>query len=874
MPKSKRPLRSQSWFGRHDRDALVHRSWMKNQGFPHDLFDGRPVIGICNTWSEVTPCNAHFRELAEHIKAGVLEAGGFPLEFPVMSLGETLMRPTAMLYRNQVAMDVEESIRANPFDGVVLMMGCDKTTPALLMGAASCDLPTIGISGGPMLNGKFRGEDIGSGTHVWKFTAMLKTGEMQESDMAEVESCMSRSAGHCMTMGTASTMASMVEALGMALPTNAAIPAVDSRRKVLARLTGRRIVEMVHEDLRMSKILTREAFENAIMVNGAIGGSTNAVVHLLAIAGRIGVKLSLDDWDRLGRDMPCLVNLMPSGKYLMEDFYYAGGLPVVIREIGGSLHKKALTVNGRTIWDNCKDAVNYNADVVTPLAKPFKKLGGIAVLRGNLAPRGAVLKPSAATPKLMKHKGRAVVFEDIDDLHKRIDDPKLDVDPSCVLVLKNCGPKGYPGFPEVGNFALPAKMLKQGVTDMVRVSDARMSGTAYGTVVLHTAPEAAAGGPLALVQNGDLIELDVAKRRIHLHVSDEELARRRAKWKAPKPHTDRGWVKLYCDTVTAGGRGRRPRLPRRQVRREGGAAEPLDARGARPLPGSLQSGIFLEACGARHERASRRNGGHHVRLLRKPRSTHRPAASRAAARAARVLLALHRADALAVRHDVRHRPRRGADRHADPGVHRQLVTLMQADDRAAAFRPPTPMLAGMAALVLFGRPLTLMARQPGAQQRGAARRDEPDPLAEPLARGAAELALLPERLRRPHRQSRHADQQRAARIAWSPASAPSGTSSSTASRALLLMSACRLAAGRSPRRCGSWATWSSCAASCRGCATWPRPAANCARMVMGRVVDSYTNILTVKLFARARDEDAYVREVIDDHTGAIAPTCG
>ena len=549
LRQSKRALRSQSWFGRDDRDALVHRSWMKNQGFPHDLFDGRPVIGICNTWSEVTPCNAHFRELAEHVKAGILEAGGFPLEFPVMSLGEPVMRPTTMLFRNQVAMDVEESIRANPFDGVVLMMGCDKTTPALLMGAASCDLPTIGLSGGPMLNGKFRGEDIGSGTHTWKFTEALKKGEMKLSDLTEAEACMSRSAGHCMTMGTASTMASMVEALGMALPTNAAIPAVDSRRKALARLTGRRIVAMVREDLRMSKIVTREACENAIMVNGAIGGSTNAVVHLLALAGRIGVKVSLDDWDRLGRDMPCLVNLMPSGKYLMEDFYYAGGLPVVIREIARFLHKDALTVNGETIWNNNKDAVNYNTAVITPLAKPFKKLGGIAVLRGNLAPRGAVLKPSAATPKLMKHKGRAVVFEDIDDMHRRIDDPALDVDASCVLVLRNCGPKGYPGFPEVGNFALPAKLLKQGVTDMVRISDARMSGTAYGTVVLHTAPEAAAGGPLALVRNGDVIELDVAKRTIHLQVSDAELARRRAAWKAPKPHADRGWVKLYCDTV-------------------------------------------------------------------------------------------------------------------------------------------------------------------------------------------------------------------------------------------------------------------------------------------------------------------------------------
>jgi L-arabonate dehydrase len=554
-PKSKRVLRSTKWFGRHDRDGLVHRSWMKNQGIPHDQFDGRPVIGICNTWSQATPCNAHFRELAQHVRDGILDAGGFPIEFPVMSLGETLMRPTTMLFRNQVAMDVEESIRANPFDGIVLLMGCDKTTPALLMGAASCDLPTIGVSGGPMLNGKFRGDDIGSGTHVWKFTEMLKTGAMSEGDMVEAESCMSRSAGHCMTMGTASTMASMVEALGMGLPTNAAIPAVDSRRRVLARMAGRRIVAMVDEDLRVSKILTKDAFENAIMVNGAIGGSTNAVVHLLAIAGRVGVKLSLDDWDRLGRDIPCLANLMPSGKYLMEDFYYAGGLPVVIREIGKHIHKGALTVNGETIWDNVKDAVNYNEAVITPLSKPFKPQGGIAVLRGNLAPNGAVLKPSAATPKLMKHKGRAVVFEDIDDLNRRIDDPKLDVDPGSVLVLKNCGPKGYPGFPEVGNFALPAKILKQGVTDMVRISDARMSGTAYGTVVLHTAPEAAAGGPLALVETGDLIELDVAKRKLVLHVSDEELARRRKRWKPPKPHADRGWVQLYCKTVLQADQG-------------------------------------------------------------------------------------------------------------------------------------------------------------------------------------------------------------------------------------------------------------------------------------------------------------------------------
>ena len=548
-------LRSKQWFGRTDRDGLVHRSWMKNQGLPHHLFDGRPVIGICNTWSELTPCNAHFRDLAESVKRGVLEMGGFPLEFPVMSLGETLMRPTTMLFRNLASMDVEESIRANPIDGVVLLVGCDKTTPALVMGAASCDLPTIALSGGPMLNGRWRDQSIGSGTHVWKFTEMLKTGDLTPADMPEIESCMSRSVGHCMTMGTASTMASMVEALGLGLPTNAAIPAADSRRKVLAHMVGRRAVEMVKENLKISKILTKQAFENAIVANGAIGGSTNAVVHLLAIAGRMGVDLTLADWDRLGRDVPCLVNLMPSGKFLMEDFYYAGGLPVVLREMGDRLAKDALTVNGKTIWENVKDAKNWKEDVITPRKKPFKKQGGIAVLKGNLAPSGAVLKPSAATPKLMKHTGRAVVFEDIDDYNKRIDDPKLDVDADCILVLKNCGPKGYPGFPEVGNFALPAKLLKKGVTDMVRISDARMSGTAYGTVVLHTAPEAAAGGPLALVRDGDTIELDVGKRVLKLHVSDAELEKRRKAWKGPPQHDARGWVKLYVDHVNQADKG-------------------------------------------------------------------------------------------------------------------------------------------------------------------------------------------------------------------------------------------------------------------------------------------------------------------------------
>jgi dihydroxy-acid dehydratase len=548
-------LRSKSWFGGNDRDGFIHRSWMKNQGRPDDLFDGRPVIGICNTWSELTPCNGHFRQLAEHVKRGVYEAGGFPLEFPVMSLGETLMRPTTMLFRNLVSMDVEESIRANPIDGVVLLAGCDKTTPALLMGAASCDLPSLMVSGGPMLNGKFRGQDIGSGTDVWKFSEDVRCGLMSECDFLQAESCMNRSAGHCMTMGTASTMACMVEALGMGLPGNAAIPAPDARRYTLAHLAGRRIVEMVRDDLCMSKILTRSAFENAIRVVGAIGGSSNAVVHLLAIAGRIGVPLTLDDWDQLGRDVPCLVNLMPAGKYLMEDFCYAGGLPAVIREMGELIHRDALTVNGQSMGQNTREAPCYNRDVIRPLGDPLKTQGGIAVLRGNLCPDGAIIKPSAATPSLMQHRGRAVVFEDIEDFHARIDDPNLEVDATSVLVLKGCGPRGYPGMPEVGNMPLPPKLLKHGITDMVRISDARMSGTAYGTAVLHVTPEAAVGGALALVQNGDPIELDVPARRLHLSVSDEELARRRAAWTAPSRHSDRGYYRLYHDHVLQADRG-------------------------------------------------------------------------------------------------------------------------------------------------------------------------------------------------------------------------------------------------------------------------------------------------------------------------------
>ena len=543
-------LRSQSWFGRQDREGFMYRSWMKNQGWPHDLFDGRPVIGICNTWSELTPCNSHFRELAEIVKRGVWEAGGFPLEFPVMSLGETQLRPTAMFFRNLASMDVEESIRGNPMDGVVLLMGCDKTTPSLLMGAASVDLPTIGLSGGPMLSGKFHGRDLGSGTGLWQMSEQVRAGAMRVEEFFEAESCMHRSKGHCMTMGTASTMASMVGALGMSLPGNAAIPAVDARRNTLAQLTGRRIVEMVREDLRISRILTRQAFENAIRANAAIGGSTNAVIHLMAIAGRVGVPLCLEDFDRLGSALPCLVNIQPSGKYLMEDFYYAGGLPRVLRELGeaGALHREALTANGKSIGENAAEAPCWNADVIHSFAAPFKSNAGIAVLRGNLAPDGAVIKPSAASPQLLQHRGRAVVFESIEEFHSRINDESLDVDESCVLVLKNCGPRGYPGMAEVGNMPLPPKLLRKGITDMVRISDARMSGTAYGTVVLHASPEAAAGGTLALVHPGDMISLDVGQRLIELEVDDATLAARRAEWKPPAL-PERGWERLYIQHV-------------------------------------------------------------------------------------------------------------------------------------------------------------------------------------------------------------------------------------------------------------------------------------------------------------------------------------
>ena len=542
-------MRSQEWFGRTGKDGFIYRAWMKNQGFPHHEFEGKPVIGICNTWSELTPCNAHFRELAEAVKRGVWEAGGFPLEFPVMSLGECQIKPTAMLFRNLASMDVEESIRGNSIDGVILLCGCDKTTPSLVMGACSVDIPTMVVSGGPMLAGRFQGRKIGT-SDLWRFAEDFKMGRMTQAEFTAAEAAMARSQGHCAVMGTASTMAAMVESLGLALPDNATIPAADSRRKVLAHMTGVRAVELVREGITPSKILTRQAFENAIIVNAALGGSTNFILHLIAIAGRIGVDLSLDDFDALSDKIPLLANLQPSGEHFVEDLFYAGGLPAIIRELLPHLNGNVLTVNGKTLAENCADAQNYDPSVIGSLDKPFKPESGIAVLRGNLCPDGAVLKPSAATPALMQHTGRAVVFENIDDYKARIDDPDLDVDADCVLVLKNVGPRGYPGMPEVGNMTLPAKVLAQGVHDMVRISDGRMSGTGFGTVVLHVSPESAVGGNLAFVQNGDLITLDVAARSLHLHVSDEELAGRLVHFKPLDLGYERGYVNLFIRHVT------------------------------------------------------------------------------------------------------------------------------------------------------------------------------------------------------------------------------------------------------------------------------------------------------------------------------------
>lgn len=543
-------LRSQDWFGGTGKSAFIHRSWMRNQGFADDVFDGRPVIGIASTWSELTPCNAHLRDVAEAVKRGVWEAGGFPVEFPAMSLGEPVMRPTTMLYRNLLAMELEELLRANPLDGVVLLAGCDKTTPGTLMAAASVDLPTMMITGGPMLNGKFQGRDIGSGTDVWRFSEERRAGTMSAADYLSAESCMSRSRGHCMTMGTASTMACVTEALGVQLPGSAAIPAVDARRYAAAQAGGRRIVSMVHDDQRLSSVLTREAFENAIKVNAAIGGSTNAIVHLLAIAGRVGVDLSLDDFNPLTADIPLLVNLMPSGEFLMEDFAYAGGLPVVMSEIADRLHLDHVTVSGRTVRENLAGVTCWNRDVIASAAEPFQAEGaGTVVLSGSLAPRGAVLKISAATPELLDHTGPAIVFDTIEEYIEASENPDLEVTADSVLVIRNAGPKGYPGFPEVGNPPIPKRLLDQGIRDMVRISDARMSGTGYGTCVLHVAPEAALGGPLALVRTGDRIRLNAAERRLDLLVDEAELAARAVDWQPPAARSDRGWSRLYVEHV-------------------------------------------------------------------------------------------------------------------------------------------------------------------------------------------------------------------------------------------------------------------------------------------------------------------------------------
>jgi dihydroxy-acid dehydratase len=553
--ESEVPMRSAESFGKLDKNGFIHRSWMKAQGLPDHAFDGRPVIGICQTYSEFNPCHAHLRAIADHVKRGIWEAGGVPLEFPVMSLGETQIRPTAMLFRNLMSMDVEESIRGYPMDGVVLLGSCDKNTPAMLMGAASVDVPTIHVASGPMLNGKFRGRDIGSGTDVWRLSEDVRAGEMPLSEFTAAEAGMSRSKGTCMTMGTASTMTCIVEAMGLSLPYNATLPGVDSRRLSMAHLAGNRIVELVRTGAKLSDFMTRESFENGIRVCAAIGGSTNAVIHLLAMAGRVGVPLDLQDWDDIGRQVPTLVDLMPSGRYLMEDFHYAGGVPALLTRLGDVLHMDHVGVSGRSLAEIAAEAVVENETVIRSRDNPLAAEGGIAVLRGNLAPGGAVIKPSAASAELMRHRGRAVVFSSIEDLHERIDDPGLDVDESCVLVLQNCGPKGYPGMAEVGNMPLPRKLLEKGVRDMVRVSDARMSGTAFGTVVLHVAPEAQAGGPLALVRDGDIISLDVAGRALQLEVDEAELDRRRAEWSPPEAEPARGWSWLYVNHVMEASEG-------------------------------------------------------------------------------------------------------------------------------------------------------------------------------------------------------------------------------------------------------------------------------------------------------------------------------
>ena len=558
MTRQDHARRSQSWFGAAGRAGMLHRSWLRNQGYGGEVFDGRPVIGIATTWSELAPCNAHFDKLAEAVKRGVWQAGGFPLVFPVMATGESLIRPTAMYYRNLLALQAEELIRANPLDAVVLLSGCDKTTPGLLMAAASVDLPSIMMTGGPMLNGKFRGQDVGSGTHVWRFEAELMAGLMTPDECQLAEGAMARSQGHCMTMGTASTMACLAEALGMQLPGSATWPAVDARRYETAQRTGQRIVQMVHEDLRPSRIITRGALENAIRMNAAIGGSTNAIVHLQALAGRLELPLELDDFDTLTERVPTIVDLMPSGRFLMEDFCYAGGVPVVVRELieADLLDGSQLTVTGRTLAEGVEAAECWNRDVIRPVDDPLLPPGsGTAVLRGNLCPDGAVIKQSAASPHLLRHAGRAVVFDSPEAYHEVCDSPDLAVERDDVLVIRGAGPKGYPGMPEVANVPIPKKLLDQGVTDMVRISDGRMSGTAYGTVVLHVAPEAALGGPLALIQTGDQITLDVPSRTLTIDVPDAELARRRATWRGPAEAPSSGYDWLYLNHVQQADKG-------------------------------------------------------------------------------------------------------------------------------------------------------------------------------------------------------------------------------------------------------------------------------------------------------------------------------
>lgn len=547
-------LRSQAWLAAPDKNGFIARHHLRAMGIGAEAFD-KPVIGIANTWSELTPCNAHLRELADAVKRGALAAGGLPLEFPVFSPSEPLMRPTSMAYRNLLAMELEEILRANPIDGVVLLTGCDKTTPGALMGAASVDLPTILLTGGPMLNGRYRGHAVGSGTDIWRMTEELRAGEITQQDFTEFETCLNRSAGHCMTMGTASTMACLAEAMGLQLPDGAALPAVDARRKVLAERTGQCVVDLVHDDVRLSHLLTREAFEDAIRVSAAIGGSTNAVLHLLAIAGRVEVPLDLSDFDALSRNVPLLVDLMPSGRFLMEEFAYAGGVRALLAQLTDRLHLDRPTVAGGTLKESLVGAVSWNPEVIRPRERPVQPAGGVAVLRGNLAPDGAVLKISAASPRLLHHEGRARVFDSLADYLAVVDDDHLDVTADTVLVLRNVGPKGYPGMPEVGNLPLPAVLLSQGVRDMVRISDARMSGTAFGTVLLHAAPEASIGGPLALVRDGDCIRLDVTSRTLQLLVDDDELTRRRAAWQSSIRPPERGWLKLHHDHVLQADRG-------------------------------------------------------------------------------------------------------------------------------------------------------------------------------------------------------------------------------------------------------------------------------------------------------------------------------